>query len=289
MFVWKSKKVLFIGAILILCAGIALLLPGCVKKTPAAVEYKATPEQIRQAERLNDTADEMYRLAMDGDMVKARDKLEDIGIKVTEMRFEGMTSVEGIGALSQSITEAKRIFNSVQYSQQEGQTAAAKIRLATDALTHMHQPMWLQYYKGMKETAHQLEQAVTNRNKQTAAERLGQLQARYDMIRPSLLISRTPSDVEKMDSLFTFLHSQLAKPELDMKNIGGGLTQLQLALDELFQRRDRAAFVPVIDRQTPVKWIVSLGTIIVAVLSFAAWRIFQFERNTFGGGRHGRS
>ncbi|MBD2861261.1 sporulation protein YpjB [Paenibacillus oceani] len=274
MFVFGKKR---IGAVILIpLLGIALLT-GCGKEKPAGPGQTATAEQLRQVERLNDTADEMYRFIMDGNIDKARDKLDEVGNKMTQIRFDGITSVEGVGALSNAIVQAKRSFQAVNVSEEEVKGAAAKIRLATDALTHANQPMWLQYYKSMKETARQLEAAVQKKDKQEASAKLDQLHERYEIIRPSLLISRQPFEVEKVDSLFAFLRSQLSKPELDTKLAGGGIDQFHLTLDALFGRQDKAAFIPVDDSPVPLPSVMAIGSVIIAVLAFAAWRIFKFE------------
>ncbi|MEF3301774.1 sporulation protein YpjB [Paenibacillus sp. GYB003] len=262
---------------------VAIVLAGCGKAKTIESARPATPEQWKQVEQLNKTADDMYRYVMDGDIDKARAKLEELSAKMTDIRFTGIASVEGVGALSEAIVQAKRALQSVQASPEAGQAAAAKIRLATDALTHANQPMWLDYYKTMKESASRLAQAVQARDKPEAVRQLEQLQLRYGTIRPSLLISKQPSDVEKMDSLFAFLQGQLAKTEIDTKQLNGGLTHLHASLDELFGQTDRAAYVPIVEKRVPLTWVLLLGSIIVAVLSFAAWRIFDFERNSFGG------
>ncbi|MDF2662179.1 MAG: sporulation protein YpjB [Paenibacillus sp.] len=274
MFVFGKKR---IGAVILIpLLGIALLT-GCGKEKSAGPGQTATAEQLRQVERLNDTADEMYRFVMDGNIDKARDKLDEVGNKLTQIRFDGITSVEGVGALSNAIVQAKRSFQAVNVSEEEVKGAAAKIRLATDALTHANQPMWLQYYKSMKETARQLEAAVQKKDKQEASAKLDQLHERYEIIRPSLLISRQPFEVEKVDSLFAFLRSQLSKPELDTKLAGGGIDQFHLTLDALFGRQDKAAFIPVDDSPVPLPSVMAIGSVIIAVLAFAAWRIFKFE------------
>ncbi|PYI54895.1 sporulation protein YpjB [Paenibacillus flagellatus] len=277
MLVFGTKRM---GAACFAVAIAVALLAGCGQDKPAAVK-EASPEQLRQVERLNDTADQMYRYVMEGEIEKARDKLDEIGGKLTEIRFEGMATVEGVSALSESVVQAKRTLQSVRVTREDAQAAAAKIRLATDALTHDHQPMWLQYYKGMKENVHQLGQAIQLRSKQEAAGRLQQLYGRYDMIRPSLLISKQPSDVEKMDSLFTFMRSQLSQPELDPKQAGSGVEHMEQAIDDLFGRHEKAAYAVMVERPLPYTWVFGIGSIIVAVLGFAAWRIFRFERGSF--------
>ena len=96
---------------------------------------------------MNQIADEMYKQTMDGQVTEARNKLMQMSDQIPKIHFEGITSVEGLNALTETITRAKRVYNAADYSPEEGQVAVAKIRLATDALSHKNQPMWLQYYK----------------------------------------------------------------------------------------------------------------------------------------------
>lgn len=275
------------AAIVLAVVFVFFALAGCVTEKPAESGMAVTAEQWKQVEHLNAAADEFYRQVMDGRLDGARAKLEEVSGKMTDTRFTGIASVEGVGALSDAIVYAKRVLSSSHYSAEEGQAAAAQIRLATDALTHANQPMWLQYYKGMKELTTQFGQAVQARNKPQAESYLNQLQSRYATIRPSLLISRTPSDVEKLDSLFVFMRKQLSQTELDLRQLDNGLMHMHTTLDELFGRSDRAAYMPIVQKHVPLTWVLVLGSIIVAVLSFAAWRIFDFERNSFGGGHRG--
>lgn len=264
------------------------VLAGCGPEKPAGADGPVvSPEQRRQLEQLNAAADDMYRHTMDGNVSKARERLDEIGTKVTGMSFAGIASVEGLTALSESIVEAKRVFQAVQYVPESGQAAAAKIRLATDALTHANEPMWLAHYKGMKESADRLEQAVGKRNQREAAASLDELQFRYAVIRPSVWISRTPSQAEKLESLLAFLRKQLSQPQINESELGGALAHLQQTLDELFGRKEQAAYVPMIESRLPVRWLLLFGSMIVGVLAFAAWRIFDFERNSFGGGNKG--
>jgi sporulation protein YpjB len=257
---------------------ITVFAGGCSAKQSAAETKPPTDEQLKQIELLNAAADEMYRSAMDGDLDTARGKLAELGERVTATRFDGIASIEGVGALSEAIVQAKRVFQAVKYSPEQGKLAAAKIRLATDALTHANQPMWLQYYNVMIEDAERLEQAVRAGDKPASLAALGQLSARYAVIRPSVLITREPQEAEKIESLFAFFNNQLNAPQWEPDTLDNGMKQLRLAIDELFGRADKSAYAPFVDRPRPIVWITGIGSIIAAVLAFAWWRIFRYER-----------
>lgn len=267
---------------------LALLASGCSQERAKDTDREAQPEALKQVEQLNVAADEMYSKLVQGDVTTARTRLSEIGDKLPQIRFNGIATVEGIQALTDSVVEAKRELNAVAYSKLEGQQAAARVRLATDALTHKNEPMWLQYYKGMKESVSSLQHAVQTSKVEEAKKSLAGLSEQYKVIRPSVIISRTPSEVERLDSLFSFMNTQLNAAKWDTKNIIGGIDHMNSELDTIFQRKDAEAFVPYVEPSSPIWGIAFLGSIIVAVLAFAAWRIFQVETNIVGG-RSGRN
>lgn len=284
---WKRPA----AVLLLLLFGLAVLA-GCggrgTNGETVTEDAAFAAEQRKQVERLNTAADDMYRHAMEGELEKARMKLEEVGAAVTAIRFDGIASVEAINALTESIVQAKRIFVAVKYSPDEGQAAAAAIRLATDALTHANQPMWLHYYAAMQEAVDRLESSLQNKQAQRETTlAFNELQVRYRTIRPSVLISRPVQATEQVEALLTFVGGELSRGEPDAGKLGGALSQLRLAFDGMFERNDRSAFVPMVRRTVPLTWVALFGSIIVSVLAFAAWRIFDFERNKFGGGRFG--
>ncbi|MDF2668494.1 MAG: hypothetical protein K0R67_800 [Paenibacillus sp.] len=273
--------------IVLALALLAIVSSGCSKEKSEDTSRPVQPEVLKQAEQLNTTADEMYTLIMQDDVTGARTKLNELGDRLVGIKFDGITTVEGIQALTDSVVAAKRELNAVAYSKILGQAAVARIRLATDALTHKNEPMWLQYYKGMKDKVDSLQHAVQMVKKDDALIALSTLSEQYGLIRPSVIISRSPSDVERIESLFVFMNTQLNAPKWETKNINSGITNLNATLDLLFQRKDTEAFLPLVEEPNPVMWITGIGSIIIAVLTFASWRIFRVERNIVGG-RSGR-
>ncbi|MDF2963526.1 MAG: sporulation protein YpjB [Paenibacillus sp.] len=266
---WKG-----ISLILALLLGVGLLA-GCqsAKKSNEAAAPKPTQEQLQRLELLNQTADDMYNRVMQGDVTGGRAVLQQISEQIPQIRYEGVTSVEGMNALTETVTEAKKVFNAVRFAPGEGQVSAAKIRLAADALTHAAHPMWLQYYKLLQEDMDQLEQAAKERKRADLQQNMLQFEQHISVIHPSLLISRSPGDVEKLDSLVTFLSGQ-ARSEQDTYNqIANILPTLRQHIDKLFMKKEATAYLPVIDQQNPIMWTLAIGSFIIAALAFAGWRL----------------
>ncbi|MFD0694804.1 sporulation protein YpjB [Paenibacillus sp. GCM10027628] len=275
MFIFSGAKRLATMILMVTVVSISAAC-GAVPSSKGQATVQVDPEQVQKMEYLNQTADDMYKKTMEGQVTEARSKLLQISDQIPKIRFEGAVSVEGLNALTETITQAKRVYNAVSYSPEEGQLAVAKIRLATDALTHKNQPMWLQYYKVLQNDIALLRQAVKANQQQEAVAGFGKLSQHIAVIRPSILISREPADVEKLDSLLTFLHSKLNSSPMQTRQMESVVEQLQQMIDELFMKhKDAMAFVPLTDPRQPIIWSIGIGLIIISVLSYAGWRMYQ--------------
>jgi sporulation protein YpjB len=239
---------------------------------------QANPADLAKLDTLNRTADEMYKLTMNGEIMQARNKLLQMGAQVTQIHFDGVTSVEGVHALTETITGAKRVFNAAQYQIEEGRLAAAKLRLAADALTHRNEPMWLQYHKVLHDDLNRLEQSVKEGKGKDAAAAFADLNEHYSIVRPAIRISRQPSETEKLDSLFTFMKKQLAAEPMPAANVKTGIAHMRDTVDQIFAQKDATAYLPVIDHSQPILWSLVIGSIIALILSYSAWRMFQTGR-----------
>lgn len=238
------------------------------------------PEQVERIAFLNQIADDMYKQTMDGQVTEARNKLMQLSDQIPKIHFEGITSVEGLNALTETITQAKRVYNAAAYSPEEGQIAVAKIRLATDALTHKNQPMWLQYYKVLQNDTNNLNEDVKANKQKEALANFGKLSQHIAIIHPSLLISRDAASVEKLDSLLAFIRTNLNSQPMSTRQLESGLDHLNHVLDDLFlKNKDAIAFVPITDPRQPIIWSLGIGLIIVSVLSFVGWRMYQSGRH----------
>jgi sporulation protein YpjB len=268
---WKAAG--FMIALLI----VGQLLVSCQKaqqsEDQAMTPTKPVPEQLQKMELLNQTADNMYKKFKQGDLEGGRADLQQLSDQVPQISYKGVTSVEGLHVLTETIMEAKRVFNAVRFSPDEGQAAAAKIRLATDALTHPTEPMWLQYYKVLQEDIDQMEQSSKIGKKQELQKAVSQIEYHISIIHPSLIISRNPTDVEKLDSLIVFISEQARSEQEPYKQVINILPPLRQTIDVLFHKKEATAYLPLIDNQNPTLWTLVIGSVILAALAFAAWRL----------------
>lgn len=269
-------------AVTILLGFVLCLLAACGtnQHTVGQASKPVDPVQVERIAFLNGIAEELYTLTMSGQVAEARSKLIQLSDQIPKISWEGITSIEGLNALTATVTDAKRVYNAVNYSPNEGQLVVAKIRLATDALSHKNQPMWLQYYKVLQNDTQLLSQHVKANKQQEAIEQFGKLSQHIAIIHPSLIISRDPSTVEKLDSLLVFLRTNVNTKPLPIRPLEAGIVNVNQLLDEIFMKhKDALAYVPLTDPNHPIIWSLSIGVIIIGVLSYAGWQMYQSGRH----------
>ncbi|MFC3745870.1 sporulation protein YpjB [Paenibacillus sp. GCM10012306] len=168
------------------------------------------------AQQLEQTAEALYGYVVDGNVAKVRQLTEEVSRIFVSSSFEGLTSVEGINALSAVIIDLKSAIAGVKISPERWESAAARLRLAANSLNHPRQPMWLHYYKLLREDLNAMEQSASASDLTAWKTSLERLQSRYDNIRPAVLISRQPEVVNAFDSWLSYaagVPSQSQKPE----------------------------------------------------------------------------
>lgn len=273
MFVTYNLK--WVGLIIAVSLGVTLL-GGCSGNGMDRSEAEApkpSQEQIQKVELLNRTAEDMYQKVLQGEVEDTRIVLQQLSDQLTQIRYEGLTSAVGMNSLTQTVTDAQRIFELAKVQPNDRQIAAAKVRLAADALTHPSQPLWLQYYKRLQDDVKALEQAAKSQSKsdlQTASYRL---EHNYSIVQPSLVIGRSPSDVVKMDSLITFVRSQSLLQDEPFNNVLNAVPAMRQMLDKLFMKQETTAYLPYPEPQNPILWTLTFGLIILSSLAFAGWRL----------------
>jgi sporulation protein YpjB len=245
----------------------------------AAALAEESNEAAERMKPIDECAESMYRHIQAGDIEAARLELTRLERLVTETSFQGITGIEGLEALTSAIVEAKRAFHAVRPSEGAALAAAAAVRLATDALTHRHNPLWLRYESILADDLVKLRNAYQLTDRQGVDKSLEQLERHYALVRPAALISREPHLIEKIDSLFTFIRGKAAAEGPRDKALLSGFVQLTSAFDELFQPQDRPALLMLLPLDNPWYWSLIFSLIILSVLIYWGWFRYRLERD----------
>jgi sporulation protein YpjB len=235
------------------------------------------------AQQLEQAADALYGYVLEGDVMKVRQETEEISRILVSSSFEGMTSVEGINALSGVVMDLKAAVASAKGSQQHLEATATKLRLAANSLNQPGQPIWLQYYKLIREDLNAMEQSGAANDLvgwKTAVERL---ESRYENIRPAVIVSRKPEVVNAFDSWLSYaagIPSSSQKIErtrlLEIVSYGQDAVRVMFGKE----KDEPALSLPLASQEFGI-WGGLAASFIIAVLAYAGYRKYRGENQNF--------
>ncbi len=256
---------------------VALSLAGCQTASDASFNPAGVKAEASEKLQLLDQIAEKVLAELNGGHVpQARDQLEWLGVEITKIEFEGIASVEGVNALTQTLVEAQRVFNRVKFSPAEGAAAATKVRLAVDALSHRNRPMWMQYRKQVEADLDKLAASVKQRAFPQVRVALEQADQHYALLRPAMLISKGSLATEQLDSLFAFMNSR--HQEGDAEGLQSGVDRMRQVWQEVFKDAGTETLIPLGSSDPPLIWGILIVLAIVMALAFTGWRKFRHER-----------
>ncbi|WP_274364618.1 sporulation protein YpjB [Paenibacillus thermotolerans] len=279
---WKMPFLGRLSLVGLLAAALLSTAAGCSNEAETKPDAKqvVTDAQYALLDQMNKHAENAYRSVKDGDAQAAQTHMVQLSAAATKLSYDGLTTIEGIGALSETVSAALQTLNHVQPDERKALLEVIKVRLAVDALCQPKRPMWLDFEKPLAENVSELEAAVIKRDKNGASAALNEWKARVALIRPAVTITKGPSQAAVLDSMSSFFENGIGTR--NWKAIQDGLPNLSKALDELFrsadeQRETIAPIAPTAEPPHPILWTFTLGAVILGVLAYVAWRRYQAE------------
>ncbi|BCU81820.1 sporulation protein YpjB [Polycladomyces abyssicola] len=261
---WKR----WIGLLVILWSSF-FILHSYGSESAFAMEQTQPMQWARQAERV-------YQLVQRGDLLAARDALTVLSRSFSRANLSPLgLSVEQIRTLSQTLVEMEQELNRVRPNPTTLMAAALRMRMAFDALTHPNQPLWRQYYSVLQRDLTAIDRAINTGNQVRARMAVDALLNHYRLIRPAIVISRTPTTVTKVDSVLAFLRNQ-SRPTWNPALLRDGVSRLREMLNPLFYGPEEQVTAVYGEWDMPiVSFMLMVGGVIVSVLTYVGWKKYR--------------
>lgn len=240
-----------------------------------AADKGGEPGRAEKLRMLDEVAATLYRAAKAGQPAEAKAELERFADLMTRFSYSGVTSLEGLNALTSLVAESREVYNRVQFNEREALLAAAKLRLAADALSHKEKPLWLEYRGTFEQDAKQLRDAVSKGRQEEARQALQVFYDHYLIIRPAVLISRSTEMAEKIDSWFIFMNGLVSASDYDAALAKEGADNTDRLIEELFREGDLSALAGPGETGTPALWAAMVCGAIVSVLVYVGYRKYK--------------
>lgn len=232
-----------------------------------------------RAMQLEQAAEALYGHVLEGDITKVRQETEAISQLFVSSSFEGLTSIEGVNALSGVILDLKAAVAAAEVSLERWESAAAKLRLAANSLNHPRQPMWIQYYKLIREDLNDMEKSAAINNLGAWKTAIQRLQSRYDNIRPAIIISRPSEQVNAFDSWLSYAGGVISSSQpIERTRLLEIVSYGQEAARVLFgkEKDEPALSLPLAPEEYGV-WGMLAAAFIIAALIYVGYRKYRAE------------
>ncbi len=203
-----------------------------------------------------------------GRYVEARQELDELAKQFSRSNFaEKELSVQAIQALSTCIIDLEGRLNRITPNPNELNFYAKRLLITFDATRHSNQPMWQSYYLVLKRQLDKM--LVDSTQNKDIREELNILHNHYVILRPALVVTKSPITVQKVDSLFLFLERDSNKDHQQV-----ALGQLKKLLFPLFYGSEQDVLaVTNPNGKVPISTFLSIiSVIIIGILTFVSWR-----------------
>lgn len=247
--------------------------------TGTAIKGSAEPERTEKLQRLETAAERLYNNMQQGNAPAALEEMETLIDALEGLSFKGLTSVEGIHALAESIMDARETLARIEVSQNEWIGTSARLRLAVNSLNHREGALWLKYYKVMADNLQSMEKARMGGEATVLRDSFQEFKSRYEVIRSAAIIAREPSEIAKFESWLSYVERLSNDKKLDQVALEQALDLGEGMLKELFGRRaDEPVFLPITGYDNPWYWSALIGGWIVLTLSYAGIRKYRAQQ-----------
>ncbi|MGG6309555.1 sporulation protein YpjB [Paenibacillus macerans] len=269
---------------LLLCHTAALAQPedaGTAQMKEEGKQPQAAPaltEQQRNArlQQLEAASERLYTHMQEGSAQAALADMDALIAALEGVSFKGLTSVEGIHALAESIMDAKETLVKAEAVPEEWAQSSARLRLAVNSLLHRDKALWQQYYKVMADHLLQMEKARAGGKPAELRAAFQALQSHYEVIRPAAVIRRAPSDIRQFESWLSYAGRLSGDKTWDEGALKSAIAQGEGALKGLFGRRgDEPVFLPITGFDSPWYWSGLIGLWIVLALAYTGFRKYR--------------
>ncbi|WP_433946460.1 sporulation protein YpjB [Paenibacillus sp. SN-8-1] len=264
---WRGCLSLWLGLIIV---AVLVMLP--VGK--AAAHHDAA--HTAKMKELDSASEALYRYMQDGDGAKAQLEMDRVVKIVQTLSFQGLTSVEGIHALSETIMDTREALARSQSQPEEWRITSSRLRLAIDSLLHNEQPLWTQYYKLFTDDLSQLSKARTEEDVTGVKQAFNQLKEHYETIRPAAVIQLDPSLISRTDSWMSYMENLCAQKTSDPDALKGALGSGTDLIHDLFgKKRTEPTLLPITGTSNPWKWSLLIGGWIIVALTYTGIRNYN--------------
>ncbi|MDT8859992.1 sporulation protein YpjB [Alkalihalobacillus sp. MEB130] len=222
---------------------------------------------------LNHTSDQILQLVKQEQYEEAKQLLDYFSVSFLDIDFqqEGIT-MTSLRTVTGSFEGAVEAVTSIDMPLDKRIYQVTAFRLAVDALSSEHHPLWLHTEKSVMQSLETMKSSMTEGDNQAYQHRFNEFLRHYNMIRPALLINIEPQELQRIDSQVTYLE-RMRSENLDQDNVVSHIEVMEAEWTNLYNRVKE-------DSADPSLWWVmfTIGGMITMSLSYVGYKKYKAEK-----------
>ncbi|GAE25057.1 hypothetical protein JCM9140_1027 [Halalkalibacter wakoensis JCM 9140] len=239
---------------------------------PVSMKADETPSQHTWKE-LNHISDQILQLVKQENYDEAKQMLDYFSVSFLDIDFqeEGVT-MTSLRTVTGSFESAVDAVTAIDMAVDQRVYKVTAFRLAVDALSSEHHPLWLQTEKSVMNALASMKEAYSDGENQAYQHRFNEFLRHYEMIRPALFINLEPQQLQKIDSQVTFLE-RMRSESVDQDKVISHIELMESEWGNLYQRVKEDAADP------SLWWVMfTIGGMITMSLSYVGYRKYKAEK-----------
>lgn len=229
--------------------------------------------QAASWEDLDQKSEMALQLTKQGKYETAIQHLDYFSEQFLQMRFsDEALDMEQVHVLSASYQNARNALLAEEMTEEKRIKRVMQFRLAVDAVTSRHQPMWAQLKPVISDTIADLK-AASNHNNEELKMSYEQFHQLFTLIYPSLVMDKPSEELQVVNATLEQMNTSLE----ERRHVSSEeVEQLEKSVMNLFMEEQQSA-------QTSIMWIgIILGGMILLTLFYVAWRKYNGQNgNTY--------
>lgn len=241
----------------------------------------ASMTQEEQVKQLNNTAKRILSSVQSKQPEQALKDVETIKSQLLSLKYEGLTTIEGIQSLFAAVSRLQQTLLQVKPQFIKWENAAKTVVLAIDALSHQAQPMWLSYEQKVSNSFRLLIEAAKKQNKVEMQGNWKEYKTAVSLITPALEVQAKPNALDQWKAIQHYLQVRMEQKPIDFNGVVRIENEMNKLIHAIFNQElsTIANIVVLQDEQihTWAYWAISIGAIILSVLSYVGYRKFKYQ------------
>jgi sporulation protein YpjB len=223
---------------------------------------------------LNQTTDHVLQLVKQEKFEEAKQLLDYFSEAFIELDFkeQGFT-MNDMRTITLTFEAAVEAVTATERPLDERIYTVTSFRLAVDALSSEHHPLWLQSEETILVTLLAIKEEYSQENSEALQHRMNTFFRHYQMIRPALLIDLEPQMLQRIESQITYLDN-LRVDGVGSNKLIPHIELMESDFRKMFERIKEDSADP------SLLWVMfTIGGMIVLSLSYVGVRKYRAEKS----------